>query len=494
MATSSISTADSIDNEPGLANPLGGLLKLENADFKQNTAVLKNAQRPSSSSASVTQSSRPSSSYRRKPVSDLIQKIVLERAAELEKLAGEALKKDNYEKAIMYLSKAVVLDPENAEIYIKKGKAYLNFCDFQSAILNYRRACILQPECETYFESLAFVYFLQGQTFFDEQKYEDALEFFSKAVELKPHSLGYHTRSIACLAALSRHGECLALVNKRLEIEQDNADLYVMRARLHYIFRNDSLCYFDVIDALKLDAEHEIAKELLEKIQLRSQTFKQQAMRYDLLGKPNDSIAKMSAAIDIDPSVPEFNIYRSALHRRGGDFNAAVDDLLLAMDKTKHDESHPVYKEAQKQLLLTYNDFAVDCFKKGFYEEAIILLNKAIKSEKQEKKLYLNRGDCFYKTRELQFCLSDYLQALEIDDSDESVNVRLATVYNDLGIREYQLRKYQQAEEFFSVAISYNPKVSMFYASRAKARYMLEVCVRYSKSSTVKALLSLLPI
>ena len=47
--------------------------------------------------------------------------------------------------------------------------------------------------------------------------------------------------SIACLAALQRHGECLALVNKRLEIERDNADLFVMRARLHNTFRNVSI-------------------------------------------------------------------------------------------------------------------------------------------------------------------------------------------------------------------------------------------------------------
>ena len=44
--------------------------------------------------------------------------------------------------------------------------------------------------------------------------------------------------SIACLAALQRHGECLALVNQRLETEHQNADLYVMRARLHQLFKN----------------------------------------------------------------------------------------------------------------------------------------------------------------------------------------------------------------------------------------------------------------
>jgi len=51
------------------------------------------------------------------------------------------------------------------------------------------------------------------------------------------------------------------------------------------------------------------------------------------------------------------------LHRRTGEFNAAIDDFLLAMDKADHDENNQIYKEAQRQLLLCYNDFAVECFR-----------------------------------------------------------------------------------------------------------------------------------
>ena len=85
-------------------------------------------------------------------------------------------------------------------------------------------------------------------------------------------------------------------------------------------------------------------------------------------------------------------------------------------------------------------------------------------------------SDCFYRTKELHFALSDYLQALDLDPVDSIVKFKLANVYNDLGITEYEERRYQPAEEFFSVAISYDPRISSFYASRARARYMLEVC------------------
>ena len=84
--------------------------------------------------------------------------------------------------------------------------------------------------------------------------------------------------------------------------------------------------------------------------------------------------------------------------------------------------------------------------------------------------------------------MSDYLQALDLDTLDASIKARLATVYNELGILEYQERRYTQAEEFFSVAINYNPIVSSLYGSRAKTRYMLEV--RFSQITLFNFLLS----
>jgi len=43
-------------------------------------------------------------------------------------------------------------------------------------------------------------------------------------------------------------------------------------------------------------------------------------------------------------------------------FNSAIDDYLLAMDKADHNEDDPVYINSQRQLLLTYNDFSVYCY------------------------------------------------------------------------------------------------------------------------------------
>uniref|UniRef100_H2YQ59 Uncharacterized protein n=1 Tax=Ciona savignyi TaxID=51511 RepID=H2YQ59_CIOSA len=115
------------------------------------------------------------------------------------------------------------------------------------------------------------------------------------------------------------------------------------------------------------------------------------------------------------------------------------------MDKADHNEQDPIYQGAQRQLLLTYNDFSVYCYHKGFYEESVILLNKAIKGEKNEKGLYINRGDCFFKLNDLGFALADYQQALEIDPACWNIKCRVAVVHNELGITAYQERRYQEA-------------------------------------------------
>lgn len=61
--------------------------------------------------------------------------------------------------------------------------------------------------------------------------------------------------SIACLAALQRHGECLAIINRRLEDEKGNTDLYVMRSRLHMMFKNVSAARVGIEAMLLLDTQ-----------------------------------------------------------------------------------------------------------------------------------------------------------------------------------------------------------------------------------------------
>ncbi len=142
-------------------------------------------------------------------------------------------------------------------------------------------------------------------------------------------------------------------------------------------------------------------------------------------------------------------LFRGTLHRKLGDSTKAIDDFLLALSKINHDRESATYGQAHRQLLLTYNDIAIANFNRGRYGDAIKLLNKAIQDEKNEKGLYINRGDCFCKEGNLEFALADYQQALELDEQDDCVRSRLAVVFNEYGLQHHQDRQYQVLHLFF---------------------------------------------
>lgn len=130
---------------------------------------------------------------------------------------------------------------------------------------------------------------------------------------------------------------------------------------------------------------------------------------------------------------------------------------------------------------------------KQHYDEAVTLLNKAIKSEKMEKGLYINRGgmctriwshvpstlfvDCFYHMRNLPFALADYKQALELDQCDWSIASRIAVVCCEIGVHYFHEQNLIKAKEYLSDAIDYNPNVSSFYVYRATVFQALKVMV-----------------
>lgn len=378
-----------------------------------------------------------------------------------------------FEAAIMHFNKATNLQNRSVSFYVEKGETFLQLCDFSSAILNYRYARSLEPHDPHLIDRMAFLYFLQGQCHFDEGQYSRALQSFTKASEMRSSNTTYHMRAIACLAALGQHKECLALLTRIVESQSTvNPELYVMRARLHELFGHASLCYYDLQDALALDPLQPQANKLLDELKERAATSRKTASVLTLEGKLHEAINRTTTAIETNPAASEYHIFRGALYRRLKNFNAAIDDYILAMDKTGHIETDPVYLDAQKQLILTYNDFAIYCYQRGYYDEAIVLLNKSIKGEKTEKGLYINRGDCFVKQGDLIFALADYQQALEMDTSSWETKCRVGVVHNELGIISYKDKNYQDALQHFSLAIDHNPKVSQFYVHRARARYM----------------------
>ncbi|XP_067868444.1 tetratricopeptide repeat protein 16-like [Heterodontus francisci] len=421
----------------------------------------------------------------------VISVIINDQAKEHYEKGNKLLTLGLLEEAVVLFSKAITLNPQMKEFYLRRAEAYLLIGDFQSSLVNYRMASTLDPSDHDLLSQIANTLYIQGQCLFEMKLYVDALEVFAQASEMMPENHHYRMRSVAVLVALGRLEDSLQLVDNQLEIVKSNPELYVLRARLHDYFLQIANCYQDVSSALALDPFNQEALSLMATLADRAEEAKARAVNKALIGNMNGALDSINDAIDNNPNEVDYYVFRGTLYRRLKNFNAAIDDYLFALDIISNAEQSDAYLETQKQLLLTYNDFAVHCYHKGFIEEAILLLNLSIRGEKQQKGLYINRGDCFLKQCNLDFALLDYEQAQELDPEDWRIQIRIAAINNEKGLMEHENRNYQQAEKQFTSAIDSNPHVSQYYLHRAKTRAILQHVTGSQEDAVMSLLLDI---
>ena len=83
---------------------------------------------------------------------------------------GELLYLGEYRRAVQVLTKAIELEPDDADIYINRGAAYAALAEYESAIADYNKAIELDPDNATAYNNRGLAYASQGN-------YELALRF-----------------------------------------------------------------------------------------------------------------------------------------------------------------------------------------------------------------------------------------------------------------------------------------------------------------------------
>ncbi|NWZ20090.1 TTC16 protein, partial [Asarcornis scutulata] len=259
----------------------------------------------------------------------------------------------------------------------QKGLEFSSCGQWEEAIICYTKAIGLDPQ--------------RGRCLLDQELYSEALEAFTRAAELQPHRRVFRRRSIMCLAALNKFPECLRMLNRDLAEDARSPDLYVLRASFYEHFGQLSLCHQDIQRALELDPQHGAAQALRQRLRRRGLEAKAEAVSKALRGDLCGALLRISFAIETNPLAAEFFTLRwGALLRRLKDFGAALKDLAKARQLCA--DEGPEAQDVRRQLVLTYNDRAVLCYARGRLDEAVMLLGEALRDERTEEGLYVNRG------------------------------------------------------------------------------------------------------
>ncbi len=103
-------------------------------------------------------------------------------------LAYKELCASNYTKAIEYYTKAISIDPNDAEAYINRGVAYTNLRKYEEAISDYTKAISIDPNDANAYCNRGNVFYLKGDCFNAKKDWEKAIELYpSYESKLRPY-------------------------------------------------------------------------------------------------------------------------------------------------------------------------------------------------------------------------------------------------------------------------------------------------------------------
>lgn len=173
----------------------------------------------------------------------------------------------------------------------------------------------------------------------------------------------------------------------------------------------------------------------------------------------------LSKGLKYFPNHPECLIMRSSVYKHIKNLGLAIKDLDLAQKYIKSE----IYKSKINEIISsTYNELAVNTINKNLLNEAIKLLNEAIKYSPNNKYLYINKGDCFFKSKDYNSANSEYLKAFKLDGESQEIKARIATVLFKYAILCFNSKEYNNCINYLKKSLEYTPLCSEFYLLTAR--------------------------
>ena len=219
-------------------------------------------------------------------------------------------------------------------------------------------------------------------------KYQEAMEAFTKSIELDPRiSMAYSNRSLV-YTNLGIYQQALEDANKAIELDPRNALAYVNRGLAYYKLGNHQQALADANKAIELDPRISMA-------------YLNRGVAYSKLGNYQRAIRDLDRAIELDPKDAKAYGCRGIALENLGDYRQAIRDYDKAIELDSKDA-------------LAYLNRGVAYSKLGNYQRAIRDLDRAIELDPKNILAYHDRGTAYDKLGDHRHAIKDYKTAAKL--------------------------------------------------------------------------------
>lgn len=280
------------------------------------------------------------------------------------------------------VNKELLNDPNNAELYYKRGKIYFKNNDLQAARNDAERAIKLDSLKPDYFLLLSDAYFTANQTRYSKETLERCLAANPGSIEanLKLAELYFYVR---------KYEPSITHINNALKINEGTAKAYYLKG----------LCYKEMGDTGLAISSFQTTVE-------QDETYFDAYMELGILmtAKKNAlAVEYLKTALRLDPENPDVKYNMGMFYQKQKKYSEAMDIYKSIVAKNKG------YK------LAYYNMGAIELYANKNYKEAIDYFTQAINADANYADAYFARGVCYEELKDKTNAVADYQMALQIE-------------------------------------------------------------------------------
>lgn len=342
-------------------------------------------------------------------------------------------------------------------------------------------------------------YYRRGTQYYGEGKYNMALEFYSRAIKLKPdYTEAYNARG--SIYSIKGNGkEAISDFSKAIEYELDSVEGYSGRAMAYSSMGEYAKAIQDfdkTIELTPVSTKTLTAEAFLDSFIPDAPdyigNYEKRGNAYLANNDPDSAIRDYTKIIELRPDNRYFYTLRGNAYYRKGDFDAALPDY-------------------NKAIILTPESIVIDLSglpDKPDPKEGVIKSSTVVDNSLEQMSAYSSRGDVYYAKGDFEGAIKDYTTAISllpkrvkrqvskelpprwedtkpvIDGGSTYVNyVPEEAMYISRGNAYFMLAKYDKAIADYDEAIELNtfdysdnlgpknPRKSMAYANRGNAYF-----------------------
>ncbi|WP_086047891.1 tetratricopeptide repeat protein [Hugenholtzia roseola] len=160
--------------------------------------------------------------------------------------ARQWLSEQKYEEVVKLLSKTAKDHAKQPDVFNMRGVAYLELGKFKEAQADFEKAITLNEKDYRYFFNL-------GNLHQKQKNYTLAVENYEKALKLDNSVYEIHHNSGVVLLALQRNAEALAVLNRAIDLQASDANLYLTRSEAAAKMNQNEQAKHDLEKAILLE-------------------------------------------------------------------------------------------------------------------------------------------------------------------------------------------------------------------------------------------------